>query len=82
MKTSDQTLIEQLKITKREIERRKEYLYLSEAGSLALVSLRELIGDNIDEIVEKFYEKILPFTEMDRARQMKSNIFASASSIQ
>ena len=66
MKTSDQTLIEQLKITKREIERRKEYLYLSEADISALVSLRELIGDNIDEIVEKFYEKILPFNEMDR----------------
>lgn len=66
MKTSDQTLIEQLKISKRDIERRKEYLYLSEADCSALVSLRELIGDNIDEIVEKFYEKILPFNEMDR----------------
>ena len=66
MKTSDQTLIDQLKITKREIERRKEYLYLGEADISALVSLRALMGENIDEIVEKFYEKILPFNEMDR----------------
>ena len=66
MKTSDQTLVDQLKITKREIERRKEYLYLGEADISALVSLRALMGENIDEIVEKFYEKILPFNEMDR----------------
>jgi len=66
MKSSDQTLMEQLKITKREIDRRKEYLYLSEADISALVSLREIIGENIDEIVEKFYEKILPFDEIDR----------------
>ncbi len=36
--------IEQLKITKREIERRKEYLGLTEEDSRTLVSLRELIG--------------------------------------
>lgn len=66
MKTSDQTLIEQLKITKREIDRRKEYLNLSEADCITLVSLRELIGENIEEIVEQFYKMILPFSEMDR----------------
>ncbi len=66
MKTSEQTLIEQLKITKREIERRKEYLGLTEEDSRTLVSLRELIGENMDEIVEEFYKKILPFNEMER----------------
>lgn len=66
MKTSDQTLIEQLKITKREIERRKEYFDLTEADNLTLASLRNLIGDHINEIVDEFYKKILPFTEMDR----------------
>lgn len=66
MKTSDQTLIQQLKITKREIDRRKEYLNLSVADCSALVSLRKLIGENIEEIVEQFYTKILPFNEMDR----------------
>lgn len=66
MKTSDQTLIEQLKITKREIDRRKEYFGLTEADCSTLVSLRELIGENIEEIVEQFYKKIRPFNEMDR----------------
>ena len=66
MKTSDQTLIEQLKITKREIERRKKYLGITDADSLTLASLRDLIGENIDKIVERFYKKILPFPEMDR----------------
>ena len=66
MNTSDQTLIEQLKITKREIERRKEYLGITDEDGLTLASLRDLIGENIDEIVEEFYKKILPFPEMDR----------------
>jgi len=66
MKNTDHTLIEQLKISKREIERRKEYFGLTEADSRILVSMRELIGDNIAEIVENFYQKVLPFHEMDR----------------
>ncbi|MBU1231353.1 MAG: GGDEF domain-containing protein [Proteobacteria bacterium] len=66
MKTTDQTLIEQLKITKQEIERRKEYLGFTEQDISILLSLRELISDNIDEIVEEFYRKILTFHEMDR----------------
>lgn len=66
MKNTDHTLIEQLKISKREIERRKEYFGLTEADSRILVSMRELIGDNIAEIVDFFYQKVLPFHEMDR----------------
>lgn len=66
MKNSDKTLIEQLKFTKKEIERRKEYLDLTENDRQTLLSLREIVGDNIEEIVENFYEKILPFREMDR----------------
>lgn len=66
MKNSDQTLIEQLKITKREIERRKEYLNFTEADSLILVSLRDLVSENIDEIVDEFYKTIVIFSEMDR----------------
>lgn len=66
MKNTEQTLIEQLKISRREIERRKEYFGLTETESRTLSSLRELIGDNIEEIVEEFYQKILPFDEMDR----------------
>lgn len=66
MKTSNQTLVEQLKITKREIERRKEYFNITEEDSSTLVSLRDIINDNIEEIVEEFYRRILPFSEMDR----------------
>ncbi len=66
MKTTDQTLIEQLKISRREIERRKEYFGLTETESQTLVSLKELISDHIEEIVEDFYKKIIPFSEMDR----------------
>ena len=39
---------------------------LDKADISNLVSLRELIGENIDDIVEQFYNKILPFNEMDR----------------
>ncbi|MFH2124634.1 MAG: GGDEF domain-containing protein [Pseudomonadota bacterium] len=66
MKNTDHTLIEQLKISKREIERRKEYFGLSKEECLTLVSLKELISDHIEEIVEDFYKMILPFDEMDR----------------
>ena len=66
MKTTDQTLIEQLRITSREIERRKEYLGFTDEDSRLLASLRERIAEYIDEIVEHFYLKILPFDEMDR----------------
>lgn len=66
MKTTDQTLIEQLKISKHEIERRKEYLNFTESDILTLVSLKGLIEEHIEEIVDEFYSKILPFNEMDR----------------
>lgn len=66
MKTTNQTLIDQLKITKREIYRRKAYFNLTEEDSAILVSLRNIIDDNIEEIVESFYEKIIRFAEMDR----------------
>ncbi len=66
MNTSEQTLIEQLKITKREIERRKNYFDITSEDIAVLTSLRDFVGENIEEIVEEFYKKILPFPEMDR----------------
>lgn len=66
MNSSGKTLIEQLKFTKREIERRKEYLGFSEEDRLTLLSLKDIISENIEEVVEEFYKKILPFGEMDR----------------
>lgn len=66
MGTTGQTLMEQLRITAREIERRKEYLNFGEEDRIHLVELREVVSDHIEEVVETFYQKILPFNEMDR----------------
>jgi len=66
MKTANQTLLEQLKITKREIERRKEFFNLTDDDCEILASIRGIVSDNIEDIVEAFYEKILPFPEIDR----------------
>ena len=62
---TDHTLIEQLKITKREIERRKDYLGFKKSDVLILKSLRTVIAEHIDEIVEDFYKEILPFDEIN-----------------
>ncbi|MDY6974530.1 MAG: protoglobin domain-containing protein, partial [Thermodesulfobacteriota bacterium] len=66
MKTSNQTLVEQLKITKLEIKRRKEYFNLAADDNATLVDLRNIVSNNIEDIVEAFYDRILSFTEMDR----------------
>lgn len=66
MKSTAQTLIDQLKITRREIERRKEYLGFTGADIEILVSLRDIVSENMEEIVDDFYKQILPFDEMDR----------------
>ncbi len=66
MNATELTLIQQLKMTRREIERRKEYVGFTDADIRALVSLREIVAANIDEITEEFYKKIILFEEMDR----------------
>ncbi len=66
MKTTSQTLIEQLKITKNEIERRKEYIRFTDKEVTTLMGLKEMIIDHVDEIIDHFYDSILPFDEMDR----------------
>ncbi len=66
MKTTDHTLMEQLRINNRAIERRKEYLDFTQQDVERLESLRQVVSENIEEIVENFYIKILPFDEMDR----------------
>lgn len=66
MRYTDQTLLEQLKITRREIARRKEYLRLTAEDSACLAKLKDLVTENIDSIVEEFYLGILPFDEMEQ----------------
>lgn len=66
MKVTDQTLMEQLRITPREIRRRKEYFEFTEDDAKKLEALRPVIADNIDGIVKEFYERIISFDEMAR----------------
>jgi len=66
MKTSRLTLLKQLKITPHEIDRRKEYLEIDDACMESLVSMKDIVRDNIDDIVDLFYARIIPFDEMDR----------------
>lgn len=66
MKATDKTLIEQLKIGKHDIERRKAFLGFTDSDIHLLVSLRDLMAENIDKIVEDFYKIILPFHEVEQ----------------
>lgn len=66
MRTTDHTLMEQLRITNREIARRKEYLDFTEQDAKLLESMRPIITNQIKKIVGKFYKNILSFDEMDR----------------
>lgn len=66
MKATSQTLIEQLKMTEHEIDRRKKYIGFTDADIEMLKELRETVEDNIETIIDRFYENILSFTEMDR----------------
>jgi diguanylate cyclase (GGDEF)-like protein len=66
MTITHQSLLEQLRITKREIIRRKEYFNLTEEDKLVLEALHPLIADRIDEVVDTFYQNILKFNEIDR----------------
>lgn len=65
MGTTDQTLLDQLKLTRKEISRRKEYFNFTQKDLEALSSLREIVADKIEQIVEEFYKHIIPFNEMD-----------------
>ncbi len=66
MKATQQSLIEQLKITDHEINRRKEYFSISTADCELLQSLKKLINEHLQEIVDEFYAKIITFDKMDR----------------
>ena len=56
MVRTSQTLLEQMKISDVDIVDRREVLSLTEMDLIILASHQELIEDNIDIIVEEFYE--------------------------
>lgn len=57
MKRTDKTLLEQMQINDVEIARRMELLDLKQSDLDILASLKFLIKENIDTIVNEFYEK-------------------------
>lgn len=66
MKTSDKTLMEQLRLTSREIVRRKEYFFIKEADCVILQSMREQLVLFLDDIIDKFYRALLSHDEIDQ----------------
>lgn len=66
MRRSDLTLMQQMKITAREIERRKKLLDLTEADAEILNGLKPVIITYVDDICEEFYNRLLNFDEMDQ----------------
>lgn len=66
MGTANETLLKQLRITCREIQRRKEFFGFTDVHTQALKSLHSVISDRVQEVVDKFYKHIMPFTEIDR----------------
>lgn len=55
MKQTDQTLLEQMRISEFEVEQRKALFTFSHKDVHTLVSYKNLIKENIDELVEDFY---------------------------
>ncbi|MEI6261467.1 MAG: GGDEF domain-containing protein [Deltaproteobacteria bacterium] len=56
MKQTDQTLLEQMRITEFEVEHRKNLFSFSQVDIELLVSCREIIEKNVDSLVIEFYE--------------------------
>jgi diguanylate cyclase len=55
MKTTDQSLLEQMRITEFEVEYRKALCFFTEADVKSLRSFQPTIDRNIDSLVERFY---------------------------
>jgi diguanylate cyclase (GGDEF)-like protein len=66
MKRTDQTLMEQMKSTPNEIARRKELLAFDDKDAKFLSGLKGIVTDNIEQVVQLFYQQILSFDDIDR----------------
>lgn len=66
MKTTSLTLLEQLRITDRDIKRRKELLHFSDKDRENLVHSKSVITENIDNIVTEFYNDQTAIVEISR----------------
>jgi diguanylate cyclase (GGDEF)-like protein len=66
MKPTDQTLKDQLRLTDREITRRKEAFSLDEKDIAALVSVKAFMASELDSIIEEFYEHQVAIHEVSQ----------------
>ncbi|MEG3617005.1 GGDEF domain-containing protein [Magnetovibrio sp. PR-2] len=63
-KATDKTLAEQMQITEREIEYRKTLLGFTDEDEQHLKSVKDIIIDGVDTIVDRFYEAQLKSNEI------------------
>ena len=64
MKRTNHTLLEQMQLGDVEILRRMELLELDSQSLDLLISYKLIIEDNIDDIVEQFYQKLIRIDEI------------------
>jgi diguanylate cyclase len=57
MKRTQQTLLEQMRITEFEIENRKSLFAITRDDIDKIVSIREMVDQNLDSIVDRFYDQ-------------------------
>lgn len=63
---TDFTLTDQLRMTEREIRRRKELLHITKEDTETLLALKSLIANQVDSLVEEFYEGQVQVSEISR----------------
>jgi hypothetical protein len=61
---TEQTLAEQLKITEREIEERKQLIGFSSADVIALLQWKPIVQRDIELIVDEFYRRQRSISEV------------------
>lgn len=61
----DKTLIEQLNITDYEISQRKNLLDFTKEDEKRLLSCKDFIHKNLEDVIVKFYKKLTSFEEID-----------------
>ncbi len=66
MKPTDLTLLEQLKITDREIERRLAHMNITSKEKALVQGFRSHIAGQVDHIVDQFYGKMIEIDEAAR----------------
>lgn len=64
MNPTEQTLLEQMRITEFEITHRKELLQFDEQDVARLASYREIIESRLDTLVDRFYQQQTATTEI------------------